>query len=90
MVYARIFCFNCRGNFELYAENMNPDSPPANCPHCGSVLPTKPYKKLQDIVFQLADCEKDLRSAADTDGSTLFSISLENYHPGSGRKTVAR
>ena len=88
MTYARVFCFDCKGTFELHADRMQ-DQTPAACPHCGAVMPTKAYAKLFDVTMQLAEVEKDLRAAADTDGTTLFSVELANYHPRIGRKPKA-
>lgn len=84
MVRAKAYCFDCKGYFELYPDYLGPELPPANCPHCGAVMPEKPFRKLHDIVMQLEEVEKDLRSAADTQGATLFSVDLTNYHPYKG------
>ena len=89
MVKAKAYCFDCKGYFELYPDYLGPELPPANCPHCGAVMPTKAYAKLFDVTMQLAEVEKDLRAAADTDGTTLFSVELANYHPRIGRKPKA-
>lgn len=88
MTYARVFCFDCKGTFELHADRMQ-DQNPAACPHCGAVMPTKAYAKLFDVTMQLAEIEKDLRAASDVDGITLFSVDLANYHPRIGRKPKA-
>ena len=85
MVYAKILCFDCKGSFELYAADMTADKAPPICPHCGAKLPEMPFRKLHDITQQLEEVEKDCRSLHDTIGATLFSISMENYHP---RKNV--
>ena len=53
MTYARVFCFDCKGTFELHADRMQ-DQNPAACPHCGAVMPTKAYAKLFDVTMQLA------------------------------------
>lgn len=86
MVYAKALCFDCRGIFEIHASEMTPDKEPPICPHCGAVLPEKPFRKLLNVTEELAEIEKDLRNAADTDGASLFSLDLLNYHPRSGTK----
>ena len=86
MVYAKALCFDCRGIFEIHASEMTPDREPPTCPHCGAVLPEKAFRKLENVTLELAEINKDLRNAADTDGATLFSLDLLNYHPRSGTR----
>lgn len=81
MVYAKIYCFDCLGRFDLYADRMTEEQPPVACPHCGAVVPEKAFRKLLNVTGELAEIEKDLRSASDVDGAPLFSIDLNNYHP---------
>ena len=45
MVKATVFCFDCRGKFDIYPEHMKPEQPPENCPHCGAVIPEKAFRK---------------------------------------------
>ena len=85
MVSAKVYCFDCRGYFELYPDSLGPEQPPANCPHCGALMPDKPFYKLLDIVMQLEEVEKDLRNAAIDRGAHLFSVDLKNFHPNNGR-----
>lgn len=94
MVYARVFCFTCQAKFDIYPDQMftvsdDPRFHLANCPHCGSAIPQKAFGKLHDVTLQAEEIEKDLRSAADTDGATLFSVDWVNYHPRTGRKPKA-
>lgn len=86
MVKATAFCFACRGRFDIYPGQMDPEQPPANCPHCGAVMPEKAFRKLLDVTMQAEEIEKDLRSAADTQGATLFSVDWMNYHPNTGTR----
>lgn len=89
MVFAKAFCFDCQGKFDIYADSMTENQPPAACPHCGAVMPEKAFRKLLNVTMQLAEVEKDLRSAADADGAPLFSVDLNNYYPRMGRKPRA-
>ena len=84
MVKATVFCFDCRGKFDIYPEHMKPEQPPENCPHCGAVIPEKAFRKLLDVTMQAEEIEKDLRSAADVQGTTLFSVDWMKYHPSTG------
>ncbi len=80
MVNARIYCFDCRATFEVYADQMGPDAPAAACPHCGAKVPETPFHKLLNAVYTLQEVEKDLLNAHDDRGEPLFSVDLRNYH----------
>ena len=86
MVSAKVYCFGCRGRFYIYPRQMDPEKPPAKCPHCGAVMPEKAFRKLHDVTMQAEEIEKDLRGAVDVQGAALFSVDWKNYHPYTGNR----
>lgn len=81
MVTVKVYCFDCKGRWELYPAEMKEGSPPAICPHCGRQMPQKPFDKLLNVTMMAEEVEKDLRNAAFDRGEPLFSVDWMNFHP---------
>lgn len=57
--YLRIYCDFCRDTWDVFARNIN-DNGARVCPHCGSKIKEKTWKKVYDAVKAIDELNAEL------------------------------
>lgn len=78
MVFVKAKCFTCGADFHIYIDHLI-DGSGNRCPHCGSEMPRKGFKKLTDVLMMTEEINKDLRNSHTDRGLPLFQVELGNH-----------
>lgn len=76
--YVKMRCASCRGNFDIYQEQVDPEKT-AKCPFCGTEIPKELWTGLVDCFRSVANWNRKAFKSAAEHGTPLFTAEIRRY-----------